>query len=146
MLKQFCILFFSMFLNGTALAQMSERFGPYELHYSYVNTTFLTPEVAAQYHIVRGKRHGILMLSLRTHIEGESGTRPSSMRVQGTTSDLIRSDELEFREIREGEAVYYIAPFKFINEEWRHFYIDFRASDSDTTYSHHLQHQMYIHP
>lgn len=68
------------------------------------------------------------------------------MRVQGTTSDLIRSDELEFREIREGEAVYYIAPFKFINEEWRHFYIDFRASDSDITYSHHLQHQMYIHP
>jgi hypothetical protein len=146
MLKQICILCLLFFFGNAAFAQMSERFGPYELHYSYVNTTFLTPEVAAQYQIVRGKRHGILMLALRKQMEGESGTKPSSMQIQGTTSDLIRSDELKFREIREGEAVYYIAPFKFINEEWRHFYIDFRASDSDTTYSHHLQHQMYIHP
>ncbi|MEL7047156.1 MAG: DUF4426 domain-containing protein, partial [Pseudomonadota bacterium] len=40
----------------SALGQLSERFGPYELHYSVVNTTFLEPEVAAEYGIARGRR------------------------------------------------------------------------------------------
>jgi hypothetical protein len=136
----------SLLLLAThANAQMSERFDEYELHYSFVNTTFLSPEIAAQYQITRGKRHGILMLSLRKHQDGIDGTRPSGMRVSGTTSDLIRKDELTFKEIREDGAVYYIAPFKFINEEFRHFYIDFQALGDDRTYSHHLEHQMYIH-
>ena len=139
----FCLIL--LLLSPSVSAQMSERFGPYELHYSFVNTTFLTPEVAAQYQITRGKRHGILMLSLRYYPDESPVTEPSAMRVQGTTSDLIRSDTLEFKEIKEGDAVYYIAPFKFINEEYRHFYLDFRAENSTTTYSHHLQHQMYIH-
>ena len=139
-------LFISLLLFASyANAQMSERFDEYELHYSFVNTTFLSPEIAAQYQITRGKRHGILMLSLRRHQDGIDGTQPSAMSVSGTTSDLIRKDELKFREIREDGAVYYIAPFKFINEEFRHFYIDFRAAGDDRTYSHHLEHQMYIH-
>lgn len=134
-----------MLLATHANAQMSERFDEYELHYSFVNTTFLSPEIAAQYQITRGKRHGILMLSLRKHQDGIDGTQPSAMNVSGTTSDLIRKDELKFKEIREDGAVYYIAPFKFINEEFRHFYIDFQAVDDGRTYSHHLEHQMYIH-
>ncbi|WP_040816860.1 DUF4426 domain-containing protein [Aequoribacter fuscus] len=139
-------LFISLMLVAShANAQMSERFDEYELHYSFVNTTFLSPEIAAQYQITRGKRHGILMLSLRRHQDGIDGTQPSAMNVSGTTSDLIRKDELKFREIREDGAVYYIAPFKFINEEFRHFYIDFQAAGDDRTYSHHLEHQMYIH-
>ena len=139
-------LLISLLLFAThTQAQMSERFGEYELHYSFVNTTFLSPEIAAQYQITRGKRHGILMLSLRKHREGVDGTQPSAMNVSGTTSDLIRKDELTFKEIREDGAVYYIAPFKFINEEFRHFYIDFQAAGNDRTYSHHLEHQMYIH-
>jgi hypothetical protein len=139
-------LVISLLLVATnANAQMSERFDEYELHYSFVNTTFLSPEIAAQYQITRGKRHGILMLSLRKHQDGIDGTQPSAMEVSGTTSDLIRKDELTFKEIREDGAVFYIAPIKFINEEFRHFYIDFQAVGDDKTYSHHLEHQMYIH-
>ncbi|MEE4144160.1 MAG: DUF4426 domain-containing protein [Halieaceae bacterium] len=128
--------------NGVALAQQSERFGPYELHYSVVNTTFLAPEVAASYGIVRGKKRAILTLAVREHVGDSSETRVTQLK--GRTWDLIQSQDLEFLEIREGEAVYYIADFKFINEEWRFFEVNFRPEGAGQTYTFEFKHQLYI--
>lgn len=130
-------------LSAPAQAQQSERFGPYELHYSVVNTTFLSPEVASSYGITRGKKRAILNLAVREHIPG--GTKPRAMMLQGRTWDLIQNQDLEFQEIREGEAVYSIAQFGFINEEWRFFEVDFRPEGADKTYSFKFKHQLYIH-
>ena len=128
--------------SSTALAQQSERFGPYELHYSVVNTTFLAPEVAATYGIVRGEKRAILTLAVREHLDdGSSETRTTLL--QGRTWDLIQNQELDFLEIREGQAVYYIADFKFINEEWRFFEVDFRPEGADETYTFKFKHQLY---
>ena len=48
------------------------------------------------------------------------------------------------QEIREGTAIYYIAEFKFINEEWRFFEVDFRPQGAEQTYTFKLKHQLYI--
>ena len=125
-----------------ALGQQSEMFGPYELHYSVVNTTFLDPEVAAAYGITRGEKRAILNLSVREHV-GE-GTEPRSMMLKGKTWDLIQNQPLEFQEIKEEQAMYYIAEFKFINEEWRFFEVYFRPDGADETYTFKLKHQLYI--
>lgn len=126
-----------------ATAQQSERFGPYELHYSVVNTTFLEPRVASTYGITRGKNRAILNLAVREHVD--AGTRPRRMQLQGSTRDLITGQELEFQEVREGEAIYYLAEFRFINEEWRFFTIDFRPEGADETFRFELKHQLYEH-
>lgn len=125
-----------------ARAQQSEMFGPYELHYSVVNTTFLAPAVAATYGITRGKKRAILTLAIREHLADGSETRTTVL--QGKTWDLIQNQPLEFLEIREGEAVYYIAEFKFINEEWRFFEVDFRPEGATETYTFKFKHQLYI--
>ena len=128
---------------SAASAQQSEMFGPYELHYSVVNTTFLEPEVAATYGITRGEKRAILNLSVREKLE--DGTDVArSMLLKGRTWDLIQNQFLEFKEIREGSAIYYIAEFKFINEEWRFFEVDFRPEGADQTYTFKLKHQLYI--
>ena len=129
-------------INHQAAAQQSERFGPYELHYSVVNTTFLDPEVAANYGITRGKKRGILNLAVREHLE--EGSTARSMLIEGRTWDLIQNQFLEFKEVREGPAIYYIAEFKFINEEWRFFEVDFRPEGADQTYTFKFKHQLYI--
>ena len=129
-------------LPGQAGAQQSEMFGPFELHYSVVNTTFLDPEIAGNYGITRGKNRAILNLAVREHLS--DGTASRTMLLQGRTWDLIQSQDLEFNEIREGKAIYYIAEFKFINEEWRFFEVDFRPQGSDQTYTFKLKHQLYI--
>jgi hypothetical protein len=66
------------------------------------------------------------------------------MVLKGRTWDLIQNQTLEFREIREGEAIYYIAEFPFINEEWRFFEVDFRPAGADQTYTFKFKHQLYI--
>jgi Domain of unknown function (DUF4426) len=125
-----------------ANAQQSEMFGPFELHYSVVNTTFLDPKVAATYGITRGEKRAILNLSVREHLADTTQAR--SMLLKGRTWDLIQNQFLEFKEIREGPAIYYIAEFKFINEEWRFFEVDFRPEGADQTYTFKFKHQLYI--
>lgn len=125
-----------------AYAQQSEMFGPFELHYSVVNTTFLEPEVAANYGITRGKKRAILNLAVREHVAG--GTEARTMLIKGRTWDLIQNQFMEFQEVREGQAIYYIAEFKFINEEWRFFEVDFRPEGADETYTFKFKHQLYI--
>jgi hypothetical protein len=129
--------------STSALAQQSERYGPYELHYSVVNTTFLDPQVARAYGITRGKQRAILNLALREHLEG-GGAVPRAMTLQGRSRDLIQQQvKLDFNDIREGEAIYYIAEFSFINEEWRHFDIEFQPEGLNATYTFKFKYQMY---
>ncbi len=142
-LARFTLLLIALLCgNGTATAQQSEMFGTFELHYSVVNTTFLAPEIAATYGIVRGKKRAILTLAVREHLT--EGSEARAMQIKGRTWDLIQNQTLEFIEIREGPAVYYIADFKFINEEWRFFDVDFRPEGAEQTYTFTLKHQLYI--
>jgi Domain of unknown function (DUF4426) len=143
LLPALCVTFVWLaLLPGETRAQQSETFGPFELHYSVVNTTFLDPKVAATYGIIRGEKRAILNLAVRENLS--NGSVPRAMQLQGRTWDLIQSQTLEFREIREGETVYYIAEFAFINEEWRHFEINFRPDGADQTYTFTFKHQLYI--
>jgi hypothetical protein len=142
MIRTLWLALATLLFAASAAAQQSEMFGRYELHYSVVNTTFLEPRVAASYGITRGKNRGILNLAVREHVDGGTEARP--MLLQGYTRDLITGQPLDFLEVRESGAIYYIAEFDFINEEWRFFDIDFRPEGSDTTFRFEHRHQLYI--
>ncbi len=132
-----------LLLAGFAQAQQSERFDQYELHYSVVNTTFLEPRVAATYGITRSKRRAILNLAVREHLP-EGGTAGRSMQLKGSTWDLLqRSQQLEFQEVREGDAIYSIAEFKFLGDEWHNFEVHFRPEGADDTYTFKLKHKVF---
>ncbi len=140
----FSLAFITWLLTAPlAQAQQSEMFGPFELHYAVVNSTFLEPKVAAAYGITRGERRAILNLAVREHVGDITEARP--MLLQGRTRDLVqRGAALEFQEIREGPAIYYIAEFEFLDEEWLFFEIDFRPEGAERTYSFKFKHQLYI--
>jgi len=131
-------------LSAPALGQQSEKFGDLELHYSVVNTTFLSAEIAELYGITRGKQRAILNLALRKPRAGTIGTG-QAMQLRGEVRDLMQTQQaLEFKEIREGDAIYYIADFRFINEEWRFFDLNFRPEGTDKTYSFDFKWQLYV--
>ena len=100
-----------------ALGQQSTRFDQFELHHSIVYTTFLSPQVAAEYGITRGADKAILTLSVRDANVGEIAGRP--MSIEGRTWDLITGEKMRIKEIREGRATYYIVPFEFLDREYR---------------------------
>lgn len=138
------ILISLLVLSNPALGQQSEKFGPFELHYSVINSTFLSPAVAEIYGITRGKRRAVLNLVLRKPSEDGMGTA-QAMQLRGQVRDLLQTQQtLDFREIRDGDAIYYIAEFRFINEEWRFFDLKFRPEGEDKTYSFDFKWQLYV--
>ena len=65
-------------------------------------------------------------------------------RMHEMTWDHVHETPLEFMEVREGDAIYYIAQVSFINEQWRWYEIDFRPEGATKTYTHKFRHQLYV--
>ncbi|GMM91396.1 DUF4426 domain-containing protein [Vibrio fortis] len=94
-----------------------------EVHYSAFNSTFLTAQVAKQYQLKRNGYSAILNISiLDTSALGKPAT---TAKISGTARNLVGNTRtLEFREIKEGDAIYYLAEFPITHEENITFDID----------------------
>jgi len=114
-------LLFGLLISSALSAEQKQRFDDFDVHYSVVTSTFVSAEVARAYNIVRGKNRAFVMLAVRKLLP--DGDRPQRALVSGSSSDLMRKEPLEFTEITEQDAIYYIAEFKFYNEELRNFYV-----------------------
>lgn len=124
-----------------ATAQQSTRYDQFELHHSIVYTTFLSPEVAAEYGITRGPDKAILTLSVRDADSGEIAGRP--MKIEGRTWDLITGGDMKVNEIREGRATYYIVPFEFLDREYRFFEFSFQPEGAPAPFDHKMKVQLW---
>jgi hypothetical protein len=101
------------------------RFGRYDVHYSLYTADFLQPDVARTLDIVRGKDRAVLNIAVRRR--GEDGTdAPVAAALEGTSGDLIHKSALEFREVAEQDARYYLAQFPFRDGET--MYIELRIT------------------
>jgi hypothetical protein len=118
-LLAFTLLFSSCLLN----AEQKQSFGQFDVHYSVVNSTFISAEVASIYNIVRGADRALINISIRKNLKDGSDKAQKAV-ITGYSSDLMRKTPLKFLEIVEQNAIYYIAEIKFYNEEIRHFSID----------------------
>lgn len=140
------IAFFMMTLSlGTWAEQKtnSQRFGNYELYHMVLPTEFLQPDVAAAYGITRGKHRAMINLSLREYTDKDQ-TVPRHMSLNGVSRDLLgKTIPLDFRVVEERGAVYYIAEFRFINEEWRHFELQFSPNNSEQDFSFDFKQQLF---
>ena len=130
-----------MLWSTLAAGQQSERFDQFELHYSIVYSTFITPEIAAEFGIPRGKDKAMLTLSVRDAEASDVEGRP--MRIKGRTWDLITGGDMTIKEVREGRATYYLIPFEFLDREYRFFEFDFTPEGSDQTYSYKFKTQLW---
>lgn len=112
-------IFFAMLLAGLTQAEQKKVFdGPdnseYELHYIALNSTFLDPEIAKRYELVRSKARGLINVSVLQKFP--DGTTKAVMAVvQGKRTNEIQQQQiLHFEQIVEGEAVYYLAQLPFV--------------------------------
>ena len=98
----------------------SVRFGRFEVLYTVVNTTFVEPKVASLYQLVRAENRAFLNIAVLETLE-DGSTRGVPARFKGRSWDLFQNVFLEFTEVREGSAIYYIADFEFSDGEVRFF-------------------------
>jgi hypothetical protein len=115
-------LFLTLALGLASHATLAEtaQFGRFEVIYSVVNSTFVEPDVAETYRLVRAKDRAFVNIAIREQL-ADGSDRAVSARIEGRSWDLFQNTFLEFQEIREGPAIYYIADFEFSDEQVRFF-------------------------
>lgn len=97
--------------------------GALDIHYIVFNSSFLQPETAKASGLERSKNVAVLNVSPLRDGKGEKST------VSGQMLNLMsQSTTLKFREIDEGDAVYYIAQFPIDGRELLKF--DIQLVDS----------------
>lgn len=102
---------------NSAHAEQMQEFGAWQVHYVVIPTTFLLPEVAEQYNITRGKDRALINVSLIHNTDG-----PSTATASGEVINLLsQRQQLEFREVREGDAIYYLADLKHTDRDLLRF-------------------------
>lgn len=117
--------FLLLTVNTQSVAEPSPQgtvaFDHYELHYSVFNSTFLQEDVAAIYGIKRSGYESLINISVTR--KGEYGGLPAAL--SGTVTNLMQQQKmLEFIEIKEQGAVYYLAPVRISGEELVNFVIN----------------------
>lgn len=103
-----CILLLStvVFANTDTMQSV----GNYQVHYSSLNTSFLSADVAKAYGITRGKDKALLNVAvLKKQSNGQY--LPVQAKVTVELYDLIHKKNLPVQEVVEEYAIYYLAPF-----------------------------------
>ncbi|WP_339898121.1 DUF4426 domain-containing protein [uncultured Gilvimarinus sp.] len=110
-----------------------QTFGDYTVHFSTFNSAFVPPGVAEIYGITRARNQILVNISL-TKTEGGETSLGLPAKVTGTARNLLQQQRvLEFAEINEGNATYYLAALKHTNEEVYNFTISVAPDDAEQT-------------
>ncbi|WP_028865408.1 DUF4426 domain-containing protein [Psychromonas aquimarina] len=129
-LKQLSRFLLTLVLLGCSLMSSAEQsldFGNLQVHYIALPTTFLPANTAKEYAIKRSRYTAYINISV---LDKNAELKAVTAEISGIGKNLIGQNEvLKFKEIREQNAVYYIAEYPFNNEELVHFNIDIKAQN-----------------
>jgi hypothetical protein len=118
------LLFLSLLGFGTfAVAENSQQFGDYVVHYNAFRSDTLSPEIAKQYNLTRRNNRVIVNIAVLKKVMNTTG-KPVAATVVGHASNLTgQLKELNFREIKEDTAIYYLADTQVSDGEYLKFEI-----------------------
>ncbi|NRB69885.1 MAG: DUF4426 domain-containing protein [Vibrio sp.] len=130
-MKKWITLALASLLALPAWAGQFKTIKDVEVHYSAFNSTFLTPQVAHSYELKRNGYSAIINISVLDNYQ--AGKPAITAKVSGSAKNLIgQTKTLEFREVKEGSAIYYLAEFPISEEENLTFNIDVNAGNKGT--------------
>jgi hypothetical protein len=119
-------------------AEQKQVLGSWDVHYIALNSTFLTPEVAKQYGIVRSKFNALINISV---LDRQDKTAQSVI-LTGDARNLIGVvKKLTFKQVNEGKAIYYLAVLPFSDLEQYRISIDINDGLEQKTLK--FQHKFY---
>jgi len=120
-------LFKALFILAVALTSMnsiadnSKEFGDYVIHYNAFRSDTISPEVAKQHNLARTSNRVLVNISVLKK-DANSNGKPTASKVTGHASNLTgQLKNLEFKEITEGTAIYYLAEAKISDGEFLKF-------------------------
>lgn len=117
--------------TATSHAQFNQQHGPYTVHYSVFDSSFLLPDVAKAYGLVRG--NGLYLVNIS--VNKQNAHFGQAVKLEGTATNLMQQQKtLQFQAIDEGDATYYIAPLRVASPEVLHFALDIQAQPDEEAF------------
>ncbi|MFU8814269.1 MAG: DUF4426 domain-containing protein [Pseudomonadales bacterium] len=124
--RLFAPLLLALLLAAPAGAEQKQSIGAFDAHYSLVPTLFLKPEIAARHGITRSRDRALLNVSIL-----DASDVPVQAQVTGRSRNLLGQEvRLQFRQVLDGQAVYYLAEVQHADREMLRFIVDVTTPDS----------------
>jgi len=109
--------------SSVVMAENMKKLGSMNVHYMAIGATFLTPEIAKAYGIERSRYNGLINISVLDN--SKKDTPAKTVSITGTArNDIGQIKTLEFQEVTEGEAIYYLAQVRYSDEETYYFELE----------------------
>jgi hypothetical protein len=135
------VILVSLTFTSNAFAENMKKMGSMQIHYMAINATFLTPKIAKAYNIERSRFNGLINISVLD--DTKESTPAKSVIIQGKArNDLGQIKKLEFEEVKEGDAIYYLAQIKYSDEET--YYFDITITDGKETQQLKFKQKFYV--
>lgn len=113
-------LLFTLLVVNTSFAENMKKLGSMNVHYMAIGSTFFTPEIASMYGITRSRYNGLINISVLDN--SKAGHPAKTVAISGQAkNNLGQFKPLAFQEVKEGDAIYYLAQVNYNNEETLHF-------------------------
>lgn len=135
-IKQLLTLFTALIflaLMGNSQAENAKEYTDHIVYYNAFPTDSLPPAMTKQYGLKRSKNYAMINISV---MEKSTGV-PTGVKsaVTGKLKNLMgQSRALEFKEIKEGKAIYYIAQIGVQSKETVNFNIEIKPDGSNEQY------------
>ncbi|GLX81516.1 DUF4426 domain-containing protein [Thalassotalea eurytherma] len=116
LIKSLLALSAVLLLSAPVQAEQKQVMGDIDVHYIALNSTLIPAKVATNYGITRSKINALINISV---LDNTTPNKPAkSVGISGVAKNLLgHKKDLEFIEVVEGDAIYYLAQLRFTNEE-----------------------------
>jgi hypothetical protein len=123
MKKHSAFLLFGLLAIATpqwSAAEQVIEIGDWKMHYVAFPSTFLKPQIANRYGLDRSRDIGVVNITVL-----DRDDMPAHATLDGTATNLLgQMLPLDFEEITDGSAIYYIATIRYTDQELIRFSIE----------------------
>lgn len=134
----------AMFVTAPATAAQFQKFGDFVVHYSTINTGFLSAKVAREYGIRRSGNRAMLNVSVQKIGENQQQTAVDAAISVSATNLNGQLRSIPVRAIRDGDAIYYIGEFGISDEEMLDFVVGVQTPDSEEVLTVRFREQFFV--
>lgn len=133
-INRFFLLVVLLLISMTHVwAENSKEFAQHVVYYNAFPTDSLPSQMTKQYGLKRSKNYVLVNISVMK--KGEALPVAIKSKISGQMKNLMgQSQKLEFREIKEAKAIYYIAQVPVQNKAIVNFFIDIEPLNTSATY------------
>ncbi len=107
-------LLFALLLSFAATAEQKQQLGNWDVHYMLMPTTLLDTDVAKNYQLSRSRNYQLLNISVLNSKDQQA----QQVELSGSATNLAgQRQQLAFKPIKEGAALYYLAGVEARSEQ-----------------------------